>query len=79
MIVLTAQNMALAQRRAPVAVTRLYSAPDGQTHTEEIDGTLVTADAGLERSDFIKATGLQFVCLPSGHAQDWHTAPRTST
>jgi quercetin dioxygenase-like cupin family protein len=70
------QNILSAQRGATIAVTRLYTGPDGQTHSEEIEVTLVGAADGLERSDSVKATGLQFVCLPSGRTQDWRTAPR---
>jgi quercetin dioxygenase-like cupin family protein len=75
MSTLNKQNIVSAQRHAAVTVTRLYTGPDGQTHAAEIEVILVTA-AGLERSDFVKATGLQFACLPSGRALDWHTAPR---
>lgn len=75
-IALNGQNLASARRRGPVGVTRLDTGSDGQTHAEEIDVTLVSASGGLERSDNVKATGLQFVCLPPGQAQDWHTAPR---
>jgi len=76
MIALNGQNLVSARQRAPVSVTRLDTGSDGQTHAKEIDVTLVPTSGGLERSDYVKATGLQFVCLPPGHAQDWHTAPR---
>jgi hypothetical protein len=68
-----------AQRRTPVSVTRLYTGPDGQTHAEEITDVRLTPDAarsGLEASDVIKVTGLQFVRTSPGWIREWDVAER---
>ena len=68
-----------SQRRTPVSVTRLYTGSDGQTHTEEITDVRLTPDAsrsGLEASDVIKVTGLQFARTSPGWVKDWHVAER---
>ena len=52
-----------AHRRTPISVTRLYTGSDGETHAEEIVDKRLTPDAarnGLEASDVIKVSGLQF-------------------
>jgi hypothetical protein len=68
-----------SQRRTPVSVTRLYTGSDGQTRTEEITDVRLTPDAsrsGLEASDVIKVTGLQFARTSPGWVRDWHVAER---
>jgi len=68
-----------AQRRTPVSVTRLYTGSDGETHAEEIADTRLTPDAarnGLEVSDVIKVSGLQFARTAPGWVRDWHVAER---
>jgi hypothetical protein len=69
---------AAAQRHTPITVTRLYTGSDGLTHAEEMDvrltpwGTL----GGIERSDAIAVSGLQFERSAPTRANDWHTASR---
>jgi hypothetical protein len=68
-----------AERRKPVSVTRLYTGSDGETHAEEIADVRLTPDAarsGLEASDVIKVTGLQFARTSPGWVRDWHVAER---
>ncbi len=68
-----------AQRHTPVSVTRLYTRSDGQTHAEEITDVRLTPDAarsGLEASDVIKVSGLQFARTSPGWVRDWHVAER---
>jgi hypothetical protein len=68
-----------AQRHTPVTFTRLYTGPDGQTHAEEITVAKLTPDparSGLEASENIKVTGLQFARTSPGWVKDWHTAER---
>jgi hypothetical protein len=68
-----------AQRRTPVSVTRLYTGSDGETHAEEIADTRLTPDAarsGLEASDVIRVSGLQFARTAPGWVRDWHVAER---
>jgi hypothetical protein len=65
--------------RKPISVTRLYTGSDGQTHAEQITDVKLMPDAarsGLEASDVIKVTGLQFVRTSPGWVRDWHVAER---
>jgi hypothetical protein len=65
--------------RKPVSVIRLYTGSDGQTHAEEITDVKLMPDAarsGLEASDVIKVTGLQFARTSPGWVRDWHVAER---
>jgi quercetin dioxygenase-like cupin family protein len=68
-----------AQGHTPVTVTRLYTGSDGQTHAEETTDIRLTSDParrGLETSENIKVTGLQFVRTSPGWVVDWHPADR---
>ena len=72
-------HVATAQRRTPVTFTRLYTGSDGQMHAEEITDIRLTADParkGLETSESINVTGLQFVRTSPGWVVDWHPAER---
>jgi hypothetical protein len=69
----------MAHPRSPISITRLYTGGDGETHAEEITDVKLSSDAarsGLEASDVIKVTGLQFVCTVPGWVRDWHVAER---
>ena len=68
-----------AQRRVPVSMTRLYTGSDGETHAEEIKDIRLTGDptrGGLEVSDVVKVTGLQFARTSPGWFRDWHIGER---
>ena len=67
----TDQDVAVAQTRKPIMMTRIYTGPDGQSHAEEIE-MKVTSGA----SEMMKATGVQFSSRPPAPASDWHTGPR---
>ena len=67
----TDQDVAVAQTRKPIMMTRIYTGPDGQSHAEEIEMKL-TGGA----SEMMKATGVQFSSRPPAPASDWHTGPR---
>lgn len=72
-------HSATAQRHTPVIVTRIYTGPDGQTHTEDVMNLTMTPDPsrnGLEVSENIKVTGLQFARTSPGWVKDWHVAER---
>jgi hypothetical protein len=72
-------HVVTAQRRTPVSVTRLYTGSDGETHAEEIADTRLTPDAarnGLEVSDVIRVSGLQFARTALGWVRDSHVAER---
>jgi hypothetical protein len=65
-----------AQRRKPIKITRIFTGPDGQTHTEELEARLSGAGSGSELSEMIKVTGLQFRRTTPNYFVDWHTAPQ---
>ena len=67
----THQDVAVAQTRKPIMVTRLYTGADGQSHAEEIEMKL-TGGA----SEMMKTTGVQFRQTPAGNFSDWHRGPR---
>lgn len=67
----TDQDVAGAQTRKPIMMTRIYTGPDGLSHAEEIE---MKATGGV--SEMMKATGAQFSRRPPGPASDWHVGPR---
>ena len=71
----TNRDVAVAQRRTPIVVTRIYTGPEGQTHAENIDVKL-TSGGGTELSEMAGVTGLQFRRQAPNYFQDWHPAPR---
>jgi len=54
-----------------MAIYRLYTGDDGQSHIEELD--LVS---NTEMTSLQAARGIIFREAPSGRYSDWHTAPR---
>ena len=67
------------QRRTPVSVIRLFTGSDGETHAEQITDTILTSDparGGLEVSEPIKVTSLQFARTSPGWVRDWHAGER---
>jgi len=77
LFVWNAERLAARQPTA-ITVTRIYSGPDGQTHSQTTEMRLMPMPSpnGGEQSDMLKATGLQFRRWPQGWLNDWHTAPR---
>jgi len=69
------QGIVLSQQRSPITVIRLYTGPDGQTHSEEMDVKLMPSalQDGTARSD-VKVTNMRFVRWPPGHVNEWHNA-----
>jgi hypothetical protein len=72
----TDRDVVAAQQRAGVAVTRIFTGSDGQTHAEEINVKLVRDDASTELSEMVKAPGVRFRRQVPNYFEDWHTAPR---
>lgn len=68
----TDRDVVGAQTRQPVMVTRIYTGPDGQSHSEEIELKITNGN----NSDMIKATGVQFRRQSPGYFSDWHVGPR---
>jgi len=54
-----------------MAIVRLYTGDDGQTHMEELDPS-----SHPELTSMHGATGVQFRVSESGRFSDWHNAPR---
>jgi len=69
-------DIAAAQKRTPISITRIYTGPDGQTHAEEIDVKLKQGGTSGELSELLKVTGLQFRRTPPNYFVDWHPAPQ---
>jgi len=65
-------EVALAQARKPITMTRIYAGPDGQSHAEEVEMKLT--DRGIAE---FAATAAQFSSRPAGPPNtNWHTGPR---
>ena len=72
----TDHDVVVAQQRAGIAVTRIFTGPDGQTHAEEINVKLARDDVSTELSEMMKTTGVRFRRQAPNYFEDWHTAPR---
>jgi quercetin dioxygenase-like cupin family protein len=74
----TDRDVVVAQQRAPVVVTRIFTGPDGLTHAEEINVKLAPGGGSTvtELSEMAKATGVQFRRQGPKYFQDWHPASR---
>jgi quercetin dioxygenase-like cupin family protein len=64
---------AAAQNHKRVTIHRLYTGPDGQTHTEEIEAL---APDGSNTYKLMANSGATLNRAPPGRVADWHTAPR---
>jgi len=67
----TNQDVATAQPRKPIMITRVYTGPDGLSHSERV---ALTLDGN--NSQMMKATGVQFSRRAPGPVSDWHVGPR---
>ena len=67
----TDRDVVVAQTGQSIAVTRIFTGPDGQSHTEELQLKL-----NGRSSELMKATGVQFSRTPAGNFSDWHVGPR---
>ena len=77
-------DVAIAQGRKTVVVTRIFTGPDGLAHAEDIELSLNARGA----TDMLKATGAEFSVRPptpganprntaatDANASEWHTGP----
>lgn len=55
---------------------RIYTAPDGETHFEDIDVPMKAGGASSELSDLVPVTGVIFRRSSADQYVDWHPAPR---
>lgn len=80
----TARDVAVAQGRRPVVITRIFTGPDGLSHAEDIEVALTTRGA----TEMFRATGAEFSVRPPTRgatpsftgatdpaAPEWHTGP----
>jgi len=67
----TSQDVAAAQARKPIMMSRIYTGPDGMSHAEQIPMKL-----NGDVSEMMKATGVEFSRRAPGPVSDWHVGPR---
>jgi len=67
----TNQDVAAAQGRKPIMMTRIFTGPDGLSHAEEVEMML-----NGNVSEMMKATSAEFSRRPPGPVSDWHVGPR---
>jgi hypothetical protein len=67
----SSQDLAAAQARKPIMMTRIYTGPDGMSHAEQIPMKL-----NGDVSEMMKATGVEFSRRAPGPVSDWHVGPR---
>ncbi len=69
------RDVVVAQKRTPIMVTRIFTGPDGLTHSEEVDIRL-TGRGATDLSEIVKVKGLQFRRTSPNFFSDWHHAPQ---
>jgi len=67
----TNQDVAAAQAREPIMMTRIYTGTDGLSHAEEIEMKL-----NGNVSEMMKATSVEFSRRAPAPVSDWHVGPR---
>ena len=67
----TNQDVATAQARKPIMMTRIFTGPDGLSHAEQVEMTL-----NGNVTEMMKATGAEFSRRAPGPVSDWHVGPR---
>jgi quercetin dioxygenase-like cupin family protein len=67
----TDRDVVGAQAPKSITATRIFTGPDGQSHSEEFELTLTDGNSAM-----LKATGVQFRRQPPGRFSDWHVGPR---
>ncbi len=65
------RDVASAQTRKPIMMTRIYTGADGMSHSEQIEMKLTPNGTSA-----MKATDVEFSSRPAAPAGDWHTGPR---
>jgi quercetin dioxygenase-like cupin family protein len=66
------RDVASAQERKPIMMTRIYTGADGLSHSEEVPFKFANGGA----TETMKATGVEFSRRPPGPAGGWHVGPR---
>jgi len=70
----SAEEGAAAQK--PIMINRLFTGPDGLTHTEEIEAKFAPVGGGAAAFKLLANAGAELRRAPPGRVLDWHTAPR---
>lgn len=68
-----------AEQHKPVTVMRLYTGPDGQSHSEQVEvkfSPVAGAPISLDESQHIKAADAYLVRVPPGYYESWHNADK---
>ena len=55
---------------------RLFATPDGESHIEDVEVLLSDSGRGIDFSDEVQATGVNFANFRDAYDMDAHTAPR---
>ena len=71
----TGRDVASAQARKAVYITRMFTGPDGQTHTEDVEAKFALT-GGRDVAQLMKITGAELHRAAGGTVQDWHPAPQ---
>jgi hypothetical protein len=64
-----------AQKHKPIMIIRLFTGPDGQTHSEEIEAKFAPG-GGNDVYKLMANAGAELHRAPPGRVADWHNAPR---
>jgi uncharacterized cupin superfamily protein len=67
----TNQDVAVAQARKPIMMTRVYTGPDGLSHAQQVEMKL-----NGNVTEMMKATGAEYSRRAPGPVSDWHVGPR---
>ena len=67
----TNQDVAVAQARKPIMMTRIFTGPDGLSRSEQVEMKL-----NGNATEMMKATGVEFSRRAPGPASNWHVGPR---
>jgi quercetin dioxygenase-like cupin family protein len=68
-------DRASAQERKPLMIHWLYTGPDGQTHSEEVEAKFTGAGENPVYK-LMANSGAELHRAPPGRVADWHVAPR---
>jgi quercetin dioxygenase-like cupin family protein len=71
----TERGAAAAQARKPIYITRMYTGPDGLSHTEEIEAKTDPSAPG-NVIKMMAITGAEIHRSTPGQVLDWHRGPR---
>ena len=72
----TERDLVVAQTRKPTFITRLYTGPDGQTHSEEMELKFTASSPSSEVAKMETVTGAEIHRTAAGSVADWHRGPR---